>query len=99
MECVCEPEKECNNEDFSKCKECIAPSWCFCTREGANMGQSIVVRTYEGGLMKEKIQRIIRDKLRRDYPLISDWTVCDLAEAIMEVVKCECGGECERGEK
>ena len=49
--------------------------------------------------MKEKIQRIIRDKLRRDYPLISDWMVCDLAEAIMDVVKCECGGECERGEK
>ena len=49
--------------------------------------------------MKEKIQRIIRDKLRRDYPLISDWTICDLAEAIMAVVKCECGGECERGDR
>ena len=47
--------------------------------------------------MKEKIQRIIHDKLRRDYPLISDWMVWHLAEAIMEVVKCECGGECERG--
>ena len=41
--------------------------------------------------MKEKIQRIIRDKLSRDYPLISDWAICDLAEAIIEVVKCECG--------
>ena len=43
--------------------------------------------------MKEKIQRLIRERLHKDYPLISDWVICDLAQAIMEVVKCERGGE------
>ena len=37
--------------------------------------------------MKEKIQRLIRDKLIRDYPMISDWTVCDLASTIVDVIK------------
>lgn len=42
MKCCVEKEKECNNEDLRECKDCIAPIWCFCTREGANMGQSII---------------------------------------------------------
>lgn len=42
IRCVVKKDKECNNKDFSKCEKCIAPSWCFCTREGANMGQSII---------------------------------------------------------
>ena len=39
--------------------------------------------------MKEKIQRIIRERLHKDYPMISDWTVCDLAEAIVDIIKLE----------
>lgn len=42
MKCCVEKDKECNNENLSKCKDCIAPSWCFCTRKGANMGQSLI---------------------------------------------------------
>lgn len=35
MKCVVDENEECTNEDFSACDNCIAPSWCLCTRKGA----------------------------------------------------------------
>jgi hypothetical protein len=35
MKCTVEEDKECNNINFEKCKECIAPTWCMCLRKGA----------------------------------------------------------------
>lgn len=32
MKCTEDPEKDCDNEDREKCKKCVAPMWCFCTR-------------------------------------------------------------------
>lgn len=48
MKCCVEKDKDCNNEDLSKCKKCIAPSWCFCTRPGANMGRSLITSRLSG---------------------------------------------------
>ena len=47
MKCTVETDKECNNVDLSKCENCIAPSWCFCTRKGANIELTAYKDFYE----------------------------------------------------
>ena len=48
MKCTVEKEKKCDNEDLTKCEDCIAPSWCFCIRKGANMGKSLITKHLSG---------------------------------------------------
>lgn len=35
MKCTCDTQYECNNIDFKRCSNCLAPMWCQCKRPEA----------------------------------------------------------------
>lgn len=58
MKCTVDESHKCDNEDLSKCETCIAPSWCFCKRDGANKGQSIIRKNREKAIfLKNSFQK------------------------------------------